>query len=285
MNKNGYIKIYRSLTSWEWYSEPNTLRLFLHLLLTVNYEDKKWCGEIIRRGQRVSSYSELASELNLSVRNIRTALNHLKSTGEVTHTKTSKYGIFTVNNYDEYQTLTPTVTVSRQSADSQPTVNRQQRKKDNKYKNIYSGGSDNARARAREEEQTEDDSFDFPENVQQHYETMKQIEALPADVRERFYQTVDSLFASVWGRAPSEFEYSQIYSLLRWLHYSKENGWQPVEMTEDDVGLLSHSFEAAANADKKFLAYVRGVFQNYKLRGIETVDDLIDFDIKRDHHL
>ncbi len=150
-----------------------------------------------------------------------------------------------------------------------------------------SGGGDSARARAREEEFAtfEEDVSEFPENVQQHYETMKQIEALPADVRERFYQTVDSLFSSMWGRAPSEFEYSQIYSLIRWMHYSKENGWQPVEMTEDDVELLSYSFEAAASADKKFIAYVRGIFQNYKQRGIKTLDGLIDFEIKRDRSL
>jgi hypothetical protein len=98
--ENGYIKLYRSMLKWEWYDDINTKVLFLHLLLTVNYEDEKWHGITVKRGQRISSYGKLSQETKLSVKSVRTAINHLKSTGEVAHETTSEYGLFTVVNYD-----------------------------------------------------------------------------------------------------------------------------------------------------------------------------------------
>ena len=56
----------------------------------------------MERGQRVASLAKLADETGLTVKQVRTALEHLKRTGEVTHTATSKYGLFTVNHYDRY---------------------------------------------------------------------------------------------------------------------------------------------------------------------------------------
>ena len=73
------------------------------LLLTVNYEPQRWQGIAVERGQRVASLAKLADETGLTVKQVRTALEHLKRTGEVTHTATSKYGLFTVNHYDRYQ--------------------------------------------------------------------------------------------------------------------------------------------------------------------------------------
>ena len=44
MLESGYIKLYRSLLSWEWYDDINTKTVFLHLLLTVSIEESKWHG-------------------------------------------------------------------------------------------------------------------------------------------------------------------------------------------------------------------------------------------------
>lgn len=95
------------MLSWRWYDEPNTLRLLLHLILTVNWCDGEWRGLTIKRGQRVCSYATLASELRLSEKNIRTAVAHLQRTGELAHTSTPQYGIFTISNYDKFQEVAP----------------------------------------------------------------------------------------------------------------------------------------------------------------------------------
>lgn len=73
------------------------------MLLKANWKDGKFEGKVIPRGSFVSSLPKLAEETALTIREIRTAISHLKTTGEVTCKNHSKYTIFTVNNYCLYQ--------------------------------------------------------------------------------------------------------------------------------------------------------------------------------------
>lgn len=95
----GFVAIPRGLTDWEWYSEPNTARLFIHLLLTANWQEKQWQGIIIHPGELVTSQSQLAKQLNLTVMQVRTALEHLKVTGWITVKTGPKYSVVAINNY------------------------------------------------------------------------------------------------------------------------------------------------------------------------------------------
>jgi hypothetical protein len=79
----GWVKLHRKILDWEWYTDPNTLAVFLHLLLNANYEQKKYRGNIIDVGESLTSIQSLSEELNLSNKQIRTALEHLKSAGTV----------------------------------------------------------------------------------------------------------------------------------------------------------------------------------------------------------
>jgi len=99
----GWILVYRKLLEWEWYNDPNTLRVFLHLLLKANHKAKKWQGTLIQTGQLITGRLKLVEELKLSERQIRTALEHLKSTNEITIKTTSQYSIITINNWNQYQ--------------------------------------------------------------------------------------------------------------------------------------------------------------------------------------
>lgn len=137
MIKNGFITLYRSLLDWEWYDDLHTTRLFIHLLLTANYEDKQWHGVTIKRGQRAASHSALAKETGLTDRQIRTAVNRLKTTNSLSVKRQGNFTIFSLLNYDKYQT-------ERQTFDKQnvaPATSRRQTdddngKKDNKDNNI-----------------------------------------------------------------------------------------------------------------------------------------------------
>lgn len=142
MLENGYIKLYRSLTSWEWYDEPNTLRVFLHLLLTVNYENRKHKGKVIKKGSRLVTSDDLEKELNLTTQNIRTALKNLQKSENLTVLKCGRSRIIAINNYDKFQQLTG----SQQNANniltgSQQRANSKGRKikkdKESKRKDIY----------------------------------------------------------------------------------------------------------------------------------------------------
>lgn len=98
-----WIKLHREMTTWEWYDHPNVLRLWIHLLLTVNYKDKKWRGIDIKRGQRLTSYQNLGQELNLTVKQVRTALSHLKRTKNAAGQRHANALMVTVFDYDKWQ--------------------------------------------------------------------------------------------------------------------------------------------------------------------------------------
>ena len=99
-----YIKLSRGLLDWEWYADINTTRLFIHMLLKANWKDGNFKGTTVPRGSFVSSIGKLSSETGLTEREIRTAISHLKKTGEVTSKTTNKFTVFTVVKYDLYQT-------------------------------------------------------------------------------------------------------------------------------------------------------------------------------------
>lgn len=102
-----FIKLYYKLLDWEWYTNPNVFRLFIHCLLKANRQTKKWQGITIERGSFITSYPHLAKELGLSPQQIRTAIQKLENTGEITRSVTrNQQGsntMIVVNNYNEYQ--------------------------------------------------------------------------------------------------------------------------------------------------------------------------------------
>lgn len=99
----GWIKLHRKILEWEWYNDNNTKIVFLHLLLTANHKEKNWQGITIKRGQKLTSIQHLAEETNLTIQQIRTVLNKLKSTNEITINTTNKNTLITIEKYNDYQ--------------------------------------------------------------------------------------------------------------------------------------------------------------------------------------
>ena len=115
----GHIKLYRQFIDWEWYLDFNTKMLFIHMLLRANWKEGKYRGIVVPRGSFVSSYPTLAQETGLTQDEVRTALKHLKKTGDITVSSQSKFSIFTIENYGKYQD------VPRQVPDKSQTSPRQ----------------------------------------------------------------------------------------------------------------------------------------------------------------
>lgn len=105
MSDNGWICLYRKFTDWEWYTDANTMRVFLHLLLKANHKEGHWQGQVIQRGQLITGRKSIADELKISERNVRTALDKLKSTNEITIKSTNKFSLVTIIKYDTYQDI------------------------------------------------------------------------------------------------------------------------------------------------------------------------------------
>lgn len=98
-----FIKLNRKILKWEWWHDIKTYRLFSYMLLAAWWKNGNYKGEPIPRGSFPSSISDLSKETDLSDNEVRTALKHLKSTGEITSKSHSKFTVFTVKNYELYQ--------------------------------------------------------------------------------------------------------------------------------------------------------------------------------------
>lgn len=119
----GWVKLHRKLLEWEWYSDTNATRLFLHFLLIANHENKRFKGKVIARGQLLCGREELAKKLGMSVQSIRTALDKLKSTSEITSVSTSEGTLITITNYDNYQDSNQQI--NHEATSNQPAINQQ----------------------------------------------------------------------------------------------------------------------------------------------------------------
>ena len=120
----GWVKLHRKFLEWEWYDKSETVHLFLHCLLKANHKDKSYRGKIIKRGTFLTSRELLSRELGLSERQVRTSLNRLKLTNELT-VKSSRQGTeIQVVNYNKYQIETNKKTDDRPTSDQQVTSNK-----------------------------------------------------------------------------------------------------------------------------------------------------------------
>lgn len=113
-----YVKFDRNLLNWRWFQDRNTLQLWTYLLMSANIKSHDFRNITINRGELATSYPSLAAATGQTIKEIRTALDHLKSTGEVAVTRYPKFSVISVKNYDLYQGL-------GQSKGSQTAVNGQ----------------------------------------------------------------------------------------------------------------------------------------------------------------
>lgn len=99
---NGWIRLHRKILDWEWYACPYTKSLFIHLLLKASWRDARWQGIEIPPGSLFCSIETLSAATGLSTRRVRTALERLKSTGEVTSQTTSRGTLLTLCKWEDY---------------------------------------------------------------------------------------------------------------------------------------------------------------------------------------
>lgn len=105
MGNEGYIKLYRRMMKWGWYTDTPTKCVFLHLLFLACYEPCYFRGVQLEAGQTVASIRQIATDTGLSVKQVRTAIEHLKQTQEVAQKSCGKFSVYTVNNYTDYQCI------------------------------------------------------------------------------------------------------------------------------------------------------------------------------------
>lgn len=102
-HSNGWIKLYRDLAAWEWWDDPVMVKAFVAILILCSSEQTSWHGTQLRAGEFVTSINHLAVLLNVSIKKVRTILNRLQRTGEITVKTTNRCSIICVTNWNLYQ--------------------------------------------------------------------------------------------------------------------------------------------------------------------------------------
>jgi len=187
----GWIKLHRQIVEWEWYTDANTFRVFMHLLLNANHKEKRYKGILIKKGQLLTGRKSLALALDLSERQVRTALTKLKKSGEIDQEKarkTTKSGsVITICNYASYQSEKTKsdqhndqhndqeATSKRPANDQQATTN----------KNVKNNKNNKNKKNERENLSTQD----FNKNLKKNNLTKKITAESVSDELKQFYKT------------------------------------------------------------------------------------------------
>ena len=145
-----FIKLDRKIAEWEWFTDSNTLKLWIYLLVNAQYQDSSYKGIEVKRGQLITGRKKLAEQLEMSEQQIRTCLDHLQATNEITIKPTNKYSLITIEKYGLYQgdddgnNQQNNQQSNQRATNKQPTNNHNKRNKEiknirNKEIYIYSG--------------------------------------------------------------------------------------------------------------------------------------------------
>lgn len=258
---NGWIKLHRKILDWEWFTSPSTLQLFIYLLLRANKEDKKWRGILIKRGQLVTSVATISEETKLSTQQVRTSLNRLKSTNEITSKTTNRFTLVTVCKYESYQLYEEAGQQAKQQAlqqtNNKQITNKQQQLKNNK--NIRNNKKESILTNVRIDEKATDapvvattTTDDMELRKEKFYQSLvPYVAKYGKDMVRAFY---DYWTEKTYGGRKMRFEKQQAFEISKRLAT-----WQKHDLSyaNRDNTRFGQSGSTRAERDAEFLAHVR----------------------------
>lgn len=258
---NGWIKLHRKILDWEWFTSPSTLQLFIYLLLRANKEDKKWRGILIKRGQLVTSVATISEETKLSTQQVRTSLNRLKSTNEITSKTTNKFTLVTVCKYESYQLYEEVEQQTKQQAlqqtNNKQITNKQQQHKNNK--NIRNNNKESILTNVRIDEKVTDapvvattTTDDMELRKEKFYQSLvPYVTKYGKDMVRAFY---DYWTEKTYGGRKMRFEKQPAFEIPKRLATWQKND---LSYANRDNTRIGQSGSIRAERDAEFLAHVR----------------------------
>lgn len=97
------MKLWRSIEDWEWYNDVPCRLLFMHCLVKVNRLPGTFQGEPIAPGEWPTSLPKMALGAGISEQQVRTAINKLRSTGDIRDRSTGAFRVVSVCNWEHWQ--------------------------------------------------------------------------------------------------------------------------------------------------------------------------------------
>lgn len=236
---NGWICLHRKILEWEWYEDINTTRLFTHLLLKANYKENNWRGVTIKRGQLVTSVAHLVTETGLSVSQVRTCINKLKSTKEITSEPTNKFTLITLVNYRDYQDEVPMNDKQENTQDGKRVTNESQ-SDDNQIATNNNNNKDNKDNKEQQQLQPEG-----PEGVGAEDDELPDITILVNSFEKNYGKVI----------TPAEGE-----RLKDWLE-------------DFPSEVIDYAIKETVISGKRTLKYTEGILRNWQGARVRTLED------------
>lgn len=196
--RGNFIKLDRKILDWEWYDDPATKIVFLDLLLNANFKDGSYRGIPLKKGEVVFGRKRCSERTGLTERQVRTAIDHLKTSGEISTSKsTSKFTVIKVEKWGFYQgqdeESDQQATSKRPASDQQTTTSKNEKNEKNE-KNRERGTTHQKKPRGRKGNVllTDEDYQSIKDKYDQHVKLINKVDAYLANT-ERTYKDHESL--------------------------------------------------------------------------------------------
>lgn len=126
---NGWIRLDRKIQDSFMWDDPESLKLWLYLLMGAAIEDKtvSFNGKPLnlKRGQIVFGLNSASTRLGISVRRLRTTIKRFENCHQIDKQNFNKYSIISITNYCQYQD-SDKPTPSKRQAKRQQLYNKQE---------------------------------------------------------------------------------------------------------------------------------------------------------------
>jgi len=100
---SGWVKVHRKIIDWEWFKDDKAFKVFMYLIMMATHKTTKFRGIELKAGDLVTGRKKIAADCGITEQSVRTALEHLKSTKDITIETTNRFSIISVCNYETYQ--------------------------------------------------------------------------------------------------------------------------------------------------------------------------------------
>lgn len=222
-----WLKLYAKFADWEWHTKPEMVSVFVHLLVCAAGKDGAWQGIPVKRGQVAIGRRALATMTGLTEQKVRTCLQNLKSTGEITIEPTNRLSIITICNYDRYQDKDFQVNQQINQQTNQESTNQPERKEEprkervskkgedmnKKKKNLYLYSSPSAHAAG--------DTCEACDAREKHVPAQGSFSFLTLSVKQQGEERSSFFKTFFWGNA-----WSPDQAVKEFIRFNEKNGWK-----------------------------------------------------------
>lgn len=226
----GWITLHRKIMKWGWYTDANTMRVFLHLLLKANHQPGEYLGEPIERGQLITGLISLEKELKLTQSKIRTSLAKLERSGEIKRKITNRFSVITICKYDSYQT--------KSQADNKQITNKSQTNHNQIATNNNVNNENNLNNEKKDDGQTSSLSLFIDSGITE--EDVKRMIEEDNDIKEgsakHYYNR-----AVYWSAEKNEMKRNWLLAIKEWMYRDNAEG-KLVKITTKQGGISDAEF-------------------------------------------